>query len=191
MHHPEQKDLREFISRDGNGTLVQINAGDIEQQDYKEYLFEFKIDTPDSSSMNIGEVSVSFDCPSQNMSAEEQKHFLSLSFADSADAEISDSAIDTAYKDVEILEKQNDVFKLIDKRQFLEAAQRLEDMAVIAERDLLDPEKASLFRKNKDKLMREENLTQADLNNIAQSSSTSSVTSSFVPSNDDDDIPLF
>lgn len=176
MHEPEQKNLSEFIHQDNNGTTIQVNAGDIEQQLFKEFLFDFTLDTPNAPSMKIGETIIHFDCPSENIINQKQEHQLYLNFSDTADEEIIDSSIEAGYKDIEILEHQNDLFKLIAQTKYKEAAVRLEDMAILAEQ-IGDYEKAKAFREKKNDIMRGHNLTQADLNAIAYTSSRSSVKS--------------
>ena len=176
MHEPEQKNLSEFIHHDKNGTMIQINAGDIEQQMFKDFLFDFTLDTPNAPSMKIGESLIHFDCPSENIVNQEEKQQLYLNFSDTLDEEIIDSSIEQSYKDIEILEHQNNLFKLIKQEKYKEAAIRLEDMAVLAEQ-IDDFDKAKAFREKKNDLMRGQNLTQADLNTIAYTSSRSSVKS--------------
>ena len=176
MHEPEQKNLYEFISKNNDGTTIQINSGDIEQQAFKEYLFDFTIDTPDIPSMKIGSSIVHFDCPSENISNQEQQQQLYLNFSDNIDEEINDHSIETAFKDIEILEIQNDLFKLIEQNNYTEAAVKLEEMANIAER-IGDYDKAETFREKKNEIMRGNKLTQADLNILSYTSSRSSVQS--------------
>ncbi len=189
MHEPEQKNLHDFIHQSDKGTLVQINAGDIEQQGFKEFLFDFTLDTPDTASMKIGRAVIHFDCPSRNIAGKEVDLPLYLNFADTSAEEIMDSSIDAGYKDIEILVNQNEVFKLIDQKKYDEAALRLEAMASLAEQ-IGDYDKATGFREMKNKLMRDQNLTQADLNDIAYTSSRSSVRSR-IHSSQYSDTPIY
>ena len=65
----------------------------------------------------------------------------------------------------------------MEQKNYKEAAVRLEDMAILAEQ-IGDYDKAKGYREKKNTVMREQNLTQADLNDIAYTSSRSSVKSS-------------
>lgn len=176
MHEPEMKNLHEFIHKDAKHTMVQVNAGDIEQESFKEFLFDFTLDTIDAPSIEIGKVAIHFDCPSENIINQKQTQTLNLNLANTEDAEIVDGSINDAYKDIEILEQQNDMFKLLEQKKFKEAAACLEKMADAAAK-IGDHDKAKHFREIKNKVMRENNITQADLNDIAHASSRSSVKS--------------
>jgi len=176
MHEPEMKNLHEFIHRDQNGTVVQVNAGDVEQESFKEFLFDFAIDTPDSSSIEIGTALIHFDCPVKQLLNQKLEQVLYLNLADTEDAEIIDGSINDAYSDIEILERQNDILKLVEQKKFKEAAVCLEKMAETAAR-IGAHDKAKHFREMKNKVMRENNVTQEDLNAIVYTSSRSSVKS--------------
>ncbi len=176
MHEPEQKNLHQFIRRDHRGSTVQVNAGDIEQEAFKEFLFDFRLDTPDTANLEIAKALIHFDCPSENLFNQKLEQTLYLNLANTEAAEIVDSSIETAYKDIEILEKQNDFHKFIEQKNFAQAAGCLERMAAMAE-SVGDHDKARHFREMKNKLMRDENITQAELNAISYNSSRSSVKS--------------
>ena len=190
MHYPEQKNLHKFIRKDKNGTLIQINAGDIEQQSFKEYLFDFVIDTPNTASVKIGDCIITYDCPSENLKNQQDKQSIYLNFSDFKNDEIQDGSIDEAFEDIKIMQLEEDLFKLLSQNKHKEAAIKLEKMAEMAT-NIGDYDKAKVYREQKNKIMRGENLSQADLNITQYTSSRASVVSRIVSRKADDQSVLF
>jgi len=175
MHSPEQKNLHKFITTTNNGTSVQVNAGDLEQESLKEFLFDFTLDTPNTPSLKVADVSISYDCPSQNTVNGKSDQNIYLNLADD-DNPIANSLIDTAYRDIELLQMEENVIKLTEQNKYKEAAVVLEKMAITAE-SIGDYEKAKFYREKKNEIMRGNNLTKADLNLISSTTSRGSVPS--------------
>ncbi|MBP7562883.1 MAG: VWA domain-containing protein [Candidatus Cloacimonetes bacterium] len=178
MHLPSQKNFDKFVQRNNNGTVVQVSAGDIEQQGFVEFLFDFTMDAPDSNSLQIGEAQIVYSCPSQNIDNESVTQAIFVNFSDSASDLIISSSIDIAYKDIEILIHETELNKLVNEKNFTQAAARLESMANLAEQ-IGDNEKANEFRKLKNKIVRDNALSMEDINNISYNSTKSSVRSAF------------
>lgn len=173
MHQPEQKNFSEFITRTSQGTSVQVNAGDVEQYGVKEFLFDFTFDAPNETSVKVADAKITYDCPSANITNSTIVQPLYINLSDEDDP-VFDSTIEIAYADIQLLQMQNSVIKLSDQKKFKEAGVILEEMALLAEK-LGDYDKAKVYREQKNKIIRDEHLTLADLNIISATSSRGTV----------------
>lgn len=173
MHQPEQKNYSEYINRSSRGTSVQINAGDVEQNGIKEFLFDFTFDAPNQASIKVADAKITYDCPSEKIANSTIDQAIYINLSDNDDS-IYDSTIEIAYADIELLQMQNNVIKLSEQKKFKEAGVILEEMALIAE-SLNDHDKAKVYREQKNKIMRDEQLTLADLNMISSTSSRATI----------------
>jgi hypothetical protein len=132
-------------------------------------------DAPNESSMKVADAKITYDCPSAQIANSTIDQSIHINLADEDDP-IYDSTIDIAYNDIELLQMQNNVIKLSEQKKFKEAGIILEDMAIIAE-NLNDHDKAKVYREQKNKIMRDEQLTLADLNIISSTSSRATIKS--------------
>jgi hypothetical protein len=190
MHMPEKKNLHQYAKRHQDGTLVTVNAGDIEQNDFKEYIFSCTVDTPNAPNMHIAEITVNYDCPSENIQNGQSKQSIHLNLGSDPSQIINFGDVNTAWKDIEILIEQEEALKLAEKGKYAEAALRLEQMADKAA-SLGDRENATALRELANKVKRDHNLTQADLNRISKTSSTVSARSTMQSSAQQADSALF
>ncbi|MDX9977265.1 MAG: VWA domain-containing protein [Candidatus Cloacimonadales bacterium] len=178
MHLPSQKNYDDYISRVDSGTAVQVSVGNIEQQGFVEFLFDFKLDIPNQDKLQIVTAEITYSCPSQNIDNKTIKDNKEINFSDSASDLVISSDIDNAFTDIYILQHEDDVHKLTSQGNYAEAANKLKTMATLAE-EIGDYEKAEGYRKLEKKIIRENHLSQEDLNAISYSSTKSSVKSTF------------
>ena len=136
--------------------------------------------------MDICEIFLTYNVPSKKIIDATLKSKISVNLSDNSNDEEVDSDIDKSYKDVSIEKLNSEFVNLSNKQDWLQAGKKLQFMIKLAD-EIGDNAKEDIYRKKLKKLKNNNNLSQADLNELSYASSSSSVFQRGVTDDSSDD----
>ena len=171
---PEIKFLNKDITNSRNGKMIELNVGNLSINNRYNYILKCNMDTTNKSFMDIAEIFLTYNVPSEKIVNGKIESKITVSLSDNMNDEEIDSDIDKSYKDVSIEKLNNDFFNLVNNQEWVKAGKKLQSMIKLAD-EIGDNAKENIYRKKLKQLKNNNKLSQADLNELSYASSSSSV----------------
>ena len=169
---PEKRSMNKNSSTSPAGTFYQMFAGDLSAGATKQFAIRCRTDLPDASFVKLADLALTYRLPSEADTIRTEISWnLSLS-SDNSQIRYDSFVIDR-FREIELLTGLEQALKLYGSNHIPEALKKLDSLLGIA-RSLGDIDQERILQTAYDKIVRNENLTQADLNRMLHRSSRAS-----------------
>jgi len=169
---PEKRSMNAHSTTSAQGTFYQLFAGDLAASAPKQFAIRCRADLPNSSFTRLADISLSYRIP-QTGEVKTMEIQWNLNLAPDETQKRHDSFVEDCFREIELLIGLEQALRLYEKKHVSEALRKLSGLIADA-KNLGDVEQEKMLQNSYDKILRNENLTQADLNRMLHRSSRAS-----------------
>lgn len=170
QYSPEKKAYGDEVSEQDSRNYIGLNIGDLPVNGVKEYALSCRVDLPGEANFKLADISVSYKDPVTGGSINQDEQWL-FNLTDNADNIEQNSIVGKSFLDIELLIDYEIVIKDYKSGNRDPAIKRLEKMIETA-KQLGKNDELKIYEEYKFKIMRNENLTQEDINRLSHTSTS-------------------
>jgi Mg-chelatase subunit ChlD len=170
QYFPEKKLYSDRVTVQDNRNFVGLSVGDLPEKGAKEYALSCRVDLTDATNFKLADINVSYKDPATGGTISQDEQWI-LNLTDNADNVMQNSRVGKCFLEIDLLIDYEVVIKDYENGRRDPAIKRLEKMIKTAEK-LNKSDELAIYELYKEKIKKNENLTQADFNLLSYTSST-------------------
>jgi len=170
QYYPEKKVYGDKVSEQDKRNYIGLSVGDLPVNGAKEYALSCQADLPDETNFKLADINVSYKDPATGGMINQDEQWL-FNLTDNADNIEQNSKVGKSFEDIDLLIGYEVVMKDYKNGNRDPAIKRLEQMIETA-KQLGKNDELVIYELYKEKIKRNENLTQEDINLLSYTSTS-------------------